>query len=921
VQIDSKDWAEFSPVLDRMLELPAEEREAWAQGLTGADALWSPRLLRLLRAAKNSRATGWFDTLPRFTDLSGADPADLPGDDLDSVGESSEIGPYRLVRLLGRGGMGSVWYAERSDGLVRRGIALKLPQGLFGDEHMAARFAREREIIASLAHPHIAPLYDAGISADGQPYLALEYVEGKPLDEYCDRHRLDVRARIELFRQVLDAVQYAHSRLVIHRDLKPSNILVTEGGRVRLLDFGVAKLLGTEAGDKTELTRFAGAAMTLSYASPEQVAGEPVATTADIYSLGVLLFELLVGARPYRVPRDTRGALEEAILRADIPLPSAVVGEDAAATRSTSTFKLRRDLRGDLDAILLKMLNRQPRLRYATAAAVSEDLARYADGEAVQAHRPSRWYWLRKFVARNRLVVASAALASAALLAGAGLALWQAREAQQQARLANAERDRELAAAEHREAVDEFMSDLLLEAGRTGKPVSVTNLIARADALSSQEFIDNAEARAAVLATVGRFALDVDGIDKALPYFDRAQGLVAHSQDAELRAHIVCTRAKMRGILGHAEEAERAFKSILEDPQSSPAARSECYGDEARLAVVRYDAPAALRATQQGLAQWQASSGRSPEQRLELLTYQAEAQALDGKPNEAEQGYAYVLKELKRLGRERNELSEEVLADRFNASLRSGDFKLAFDQAVDAIAILNEDFPDRPPPAVWLYQRSMVLAYLGQYQQAVDGFQSVARTASEDRLSRQRAELDTAAALSKLGRAEEAERHYRTAIDIANSGSPGQVPLSDIANLLTRAKLDLDERHYPAARDTLSQVLKAPAVGATSLSTAHRLRAIAELGAGDLDPALEDAKTAVGMSERQRGDKPYSAWLGQAKLVLGQVLQAKGQAPDAQAAYSEAVAQLTMSVGTDHPALRQARALLAQLPGSGSQKD
>ena len=215
----------------------------------------------------------------------------------------------------------------------------------------------------------------------------------------------------------------------------------------------------------------------------------------------------------------------------------------------------------------------------------------------------------------------------------------------------------------------------------------------------------------------------------------------------------------------------------------------------------------------------------------------------------------------------------------------------------------------------------MVLAYLGRYTEAVDGFQSVASAASEDRLSRQRAELDTAAALSKLGRTQEAERHYRTAIDIANSGAPGKVPLSDIANLLTRAKLDLDEQHYPAARDTLSQVLKAPAAGSTSISTAHRLRAIAELGLGDLDQALEDAKTAVGMSERQRGDKPYSAWLGQSELVLGQVLQAKGQAPDAQAAYSEAVAQLTMSVGTDHPALRQARALLAGLPRTAFQKD
>jgi eukaryotic-like serine/threonine-protein kinase len=911
MRIDSKDWAEFSPILDRMLDVAPEEREAWVKRMTGAEAIWAPRLLHLLHTAENSRVADWFDTLPKFTEMSESELEDLPGD--FGWKEATEIGPYRLVRLLGRGGMGSVWYAERTDGLVRRGIALKLPQGLFGDEVMAARFARERDIISSLAHPHIAHLYDAGIASDGQPYLALEYVEGKSLDVYCDSHRLDVRNRVELFRQVLDAVQYAHSRLVIHRDLKPSNILVTEGGQVRLLDFGIAKLLGAETADMTELTGMGHPGMTLSYASPEQVAGEPVATTTDIYSLGVVLFELLVGVRPYRTPRDTRGALEEAILRADVPLPSSVVGEAAAETRSTSFHKLRRDLRGDLDAILLKMLNRQPRLRYATVAAVNEDLGRYADGNTVQAHRPSRWYWLRKFVGRNRLGVISAALVSAALITGGAVALWQAREAAQQARLAATERDRELAAAEHREAVDEFMSDLLLEAGRTGKPVSVADLIARADTLSAQEFAADSEARAAVLATVGRFALDIDGIDKALRYFDQAEGLVAVSQDAELRAHIVCTRAKMRGVLGHTEEAQLAMKAIIDDPQSPQTAKSECWGDLARLAVVRYDGAAALRATAQGLDAWQASTQHSPTQRLELLTYRAEAQALTGKPIEAESGYAYVLQELKRLGRERNDLGEEVLADRFNASLRSGDFKLAFAQAVDAIAILTADIPDRPLPPVWLYQRSMVLAYLGKYAEAVDGFETVARAATQDRLSHQRAELDTAAALSKLGRTEEAERHYRTAIDIANSGSPGQVPLSDIANLLTRAKLDLDEKQYSAARQTLTRVMTLPAMASTSLASAHRLRALAELGDDHLQEALADAQTAVDMSEAQRGDKPFSAWVGQAKLALGQILQARGEIAGSQAAYADAVAQLANSVDTDHPALQQARELLAKV--------
>ena len=917
MKIESKEWPALSQLLDRMLDLPTEERTGWIKRLTGADALWAPRLLEMLRGYHTSERAEWLDTLPKFDEFTDPYAKPLPLEDLPCEPPGAEIGPYRLVRLLGRGGMGDVWYAERSDGLVRRGIALKLPRGLNADEVLAGRFAREREILAGLVHPHIARLYDAGITSDGQAYLALEYLEGQPLDVYCDSRCLDLEARIKLFRQVLDAVQYAHSRLVIHRDLKPNNILVTTDGEARLLDFGVAKLLDSDAGEALELTRMGGPGMTLKYASPEQVRGESVSTATDIYSLGIILCELLAGAPPYRLKRDSRGALEEAILGGDLRLPSSLSNDSAAAVRSSTQRKLRRALQGDLDAILLKMLDRQPEQRYATVAAVNDDLMRLAEGNTVQAHRSSRWYWLRKFVARNRLIVSSATLAAAALLIGAALAIWQAGEARRQARLANAQSNRAQAAAQHREAVDEFMSDLLLDAGRAGKPVSIETLIARADELSIREFADDPEARAAVLSTVGQFAWDFNGVDKALPYFDQAYGLVAGSGDEDLRAHIVCTRAQIRGALGQVAEAQRTLNAIIAAPQSSAAARSECLGNLARLAVVRYDGATAESAARRALEEWRGSLWHSPLRRLELLTYLAEAQVLNGKPGIADRGYAYIMQELERLGRARSALGDDVRNDRRSAARYSGDLQLALEQTDEAIENFREDAPDRPPPALWLYHRSLALADLGRYAEALQGFEHLAPfAASQDRVTQQRAEFDEAAVLAKLGRSEDAERHYRAAVALAGEGVPGQVPMVDIAALLTRAKLDLQAGRFAAARQSLTSVLQAASVGAVSLANARRLRALADLGAGNLEEALDDARTAVALREKQRGDRPFSAWVGEAKLVLGQVWQAKGDLSQARAAYIDAVTELTNTVGATHPELQQARALLAQIKGT-----
>jgi serine/threonine-protein kinase len=373
--------------------------------------------------------------------------------------EGASVGPYRLLRLLGEGGMGSVWLAERADGLVSRPIALKLPRGTWQQGPLALRMAREREILATLDHPHIARLYDAGLTPEGQPYLALEYVEGVRIDTYCRDQRLDPRARLALFIQVAGAVAHAHAKLVVHRDLKPQNILVTADGQARLLDFGIAKLLEQGAAQETELTRMGGRALTPAYASPEQLTGAPIGVASDVYSLGVVLYELLTDARPYPVDGRSGATLEQAVLHTDVARPSDVAADGA----------FRKTLRGDLDTIVLKALKKRPEDRYATANAFVEDVERFLAGRPVLAQPDSRWYRARRFVGRNVAGVAAAAAILVAILGGAGVAVWQA----------------QVAVAEKRRAeeVKDFIGSIFRDANPyrgEGRPLAANDLLRQA---------------------------------------------------------------------------------------------------------------------------------------------------------------------------------------------------------------------------------------------------------------------------------------------------------------------------------------------------------------------------------------------------------------------------------------------------------
>jgi serine/threonine protein kinase/Tol biopolymer transport system component len=410
----------MSRLLDEALPLDAAARRAWLEKLPPEYLELSGHLREaLLPAAAQAADLHSLSTLPKFASAGDAGATSASG-----LQPGARVGPYELIKPLGAGGMAEVWLARRADGAFNREVALKLPKLTQLRADLEQRFVRERDILASLEHPHIARLYDAGVDPEGLPYLSMEYVQGQALTDWCDAHRLGIAARLQLFLQVLEAVQYAHEKQVIHRDLKPSNILVTESGQVRLLDFGVSKMLEADEAGLTQLTGVYGRALTPDYASPEFLCGDSVDFRSDIYSLGVLLYEMLTGVRPYRLrSAASSGMLEQAIGTVDVKKPSSLCEREASAARSTTPEKLTRQLHGDLDAIALKALAKNPAERYASAAALADDLQRYIDGKPIEA-LPARFTdRLVKFVRRNRTSVGIGATALVAIFAAVILVL------------------------------------------------------------------------------------------------------------------------------------------------------------------------------------------------------------------------------------------------------------------------------------------------------------------------------------------------------------------------------------------------------------------------------------------------------------------------------------------------------------------
>ncbi|CAN5748245.1 hypothetical protein BH20VER1_BH20VER1_15490 [soil metagenome] len=440
-----------------------------------------------------------------------------------------EFGAYRIIREIGRGGLGAVYLAARADDEYRKEVALKLIRRGLDTADILRRFRTERQILAQLDHPNIARLLDGGTSEDGLPYFVMEYVQGEPISTYCDLHGLKLNERLELFRKVCAAVTYAHQNLVVHRDLKPSNILVTPDCEPKLLDFGIAKLLTAEDELFTQ-TAPGLRAMTPDYASPEQIKGEKITTASDVYSLGVLLYELLTGQKPYRVKTRTSEEISRAVVEQEPHRPSTTPATDRDSTVGSDSFR-RSALDGDLDNVVLMALRKEPERRYSSVAQFSEDIRRHLEGRPVIAHKDTFKYRATKFIRRNTIALAAAALLLLTLLGGIVTTAWQAQRATQQARIADeqarvasAARDRAQREGAKAQSINTFLQNILglsdptwvaANARGDAHERTIADAIDEAVRRAETELADQPEVLAAVQFSIGRIYAHRGRVDRS----------------------------------------------------------------------------------------------------------------------------------------------------------------------------------------------------------------------------------------------------------------------------------------------------------------------------------------------------------------------------------------------------------------------
>jgi serine/threonine-protein kinase len=521
--MSSTDWfRRVDAVFDAALDLPVAEQAEFVNRTCGDDEELRNAVRRLL-VEHHSEGGVLSSPAAKF----GApllatmpDPSPLP----------SRIGPFRVIRELGRGGMGTVYLGEREDGQFAQRAALKVMRHTGAGDHIVRRFLDERRILALLEHPGIARLLDGGVTDDGQPYFAMELIEGERIDRYCDARELSIRQRLELFGAVCEAVQYAHQRLVVHRDLKPSNILVTADGRVKLLDFGIAKLLDPTVSDWST-TRSGMAPMTPEYAAPEQIRGDHVSTAADVYALGVLLYTLLTGRPPYDVRGKSAAEVERIICSVEPDRPSSMFEGDSdgaqmslARARASTPERLRKQLRVDLDAIVLLALRKEGESRYGSVELFARDVERHLEGKPVLAHRGSRRYRLGKLVRRRRVETIATIAIAVSLVGGIALSLTQARVARRERDRAESARLRAETASGESAAVTGFLLGLFEASDPTefkGDSLTARDLLrrglARADKLEKQP-----EVQARMLEVIGRVYQSLGQADRAYEIMSRA---------------------------------------------------------------------------------------------------------------------------------------------------------------------------------------------------------------------------------------------------------------------------------------------------------------------------------------------------------------------------------------------------------------
>jgi len=767
--VSSARWQRIQEAFEQALALPEAERAAFLDRAAAGDAALLAELRSLLEAHAQAERQG--ETSNPAEWLRTAAPLVAAGD-----AAPERIGPWRIVRVIGSGGMGRVYLGERDDPDdpdFRQRVAIKLSRAELATPGLDERFLRERRVLAHLEHPNIARLLDGGTTADGRPYFVMEYVDGRPIDAYCDAERLDVDRVLDLFMDVCAAVHHAHQHLVVHRDLKASNIFVTASGQVKLLDFGIAKILDPDAAARPGSGETGTYWMTPDYASPEQVRGGAVTTATDVYTLGVLLYRLLSGRAPYALSGKSPAEVERTICDTEPARPSAAVDAAAAAQRGATPERLRARLTGDLDTIVLMAMHKEPARRYGSALDLAEDLRRHRRGLPVHARPDTAAYRMRKFVSRHRVPVGAATFAVLALVAGVIGTVWQARSAER-------ERDRARLEADKAERTATFLADLFkVEEGGAlpNENVTAFELLERGSERMQRELADQPEVRASMMSVTA-------SVYRNLGFFDRARALAesAHAvrkailpgddpelaQSANALANILFESGDLKGAESMAREAlERCRASREPDPDEE----IEAIGNIASCLHAQRDLEGAEPLYREALALRRTRHGPDD---LGLATTSANLAALlsaRGAGAEAES----LLLECVRIQRAALGPNDLLLAVSLNnlgtTRIRAGETEASIAPLEEALAIREHTLgADHPEVAKTLNNLGSALERLNRLEEAEPRY----RRALEIKQARLGAEHPSVAislnnlagCVHKLGHLGEAERLYLESIAI-----------------------------------------------------------------------------------------------------------------------------------------------------------
>jgi eukaryotic-like serine/threonine-protein kinase len=873
-RFDKARWDALSPLLDELMALDAPAR--------------TERIAQLRREG-HADANDLADLVVQYAEMERE--GFLEGPLVRPVQEpglqGQVVGSYTLDSLLGQGGMGTVWLAHRSDGRYDARVAVKLLNPALLGPGGIERFRREGQALGRLTHPNIARLIDAGVTQTGQPYLVIEYVEGETITKWCDSRRLDVRASVRLFLDVLAAVAHAHAKFILHRDLKPSNIMVTAEGQVKLLDFGIAKLLddGADATPMSDLTRLGGYAFTPEYAAPEQVQGDEVSSATDVYSLGALLYVLLTGRHP--TVGSGRTPLER--MRAIVDTEPVRPSEAARA------------LRGDLDNIILKALKKSPAERYPTVEAFAEDLRRHLNHEPVSARADSFAYRTGKFVVRNRLAVGAAAIVLLTIIAGAAVSVWEAIEATRQ-------RDRALSLVARNDAVIEFVKGMLTEVAPADQPVRVADLIERSRSILIRED-DIPEHRAAILSMLSSYYLSSGNPAQAQDMLARARELTEATTDRDLRALLLCESAYAASLLGRPDDAKLLIEQGLAASVHTTS-EVQCVRNRGFIAQNTNDPQAALEYALRAQTLLRASPIPKPDIEAFVLADIAAAHYLAGRNGEAERFYAQALAKMTEIGRGE---SPSVFFLRNNwglASNSAGDTRRALEQYDEALRIAVQRSVGGEPPPYLLVNRASALSSLARYPEALEAYRVAIESATRAGHTNVRvgALAYRAGTFLLMGDTQRAERELADIAPLVGNSVPADsVPAMLIMQV--QARIDAAHGRFAEAIAGLTKIVEfydGRSMAVAPLVRALNFRADAHLGKGETDAAIADARRALEISRRLQGDKPWSSLTGLSLLTIARMDESRSDNEAARLAAKEALPHLRETLGPEHPDARRA---------------